>query len=333
MHRFGDAGPLAPSRGIGTWSPTVCASECDPECACGCCLLRRLKEGSAVSLHTSWGSPPRSKWEVQRARPVSGLCSLSHSVKVLKRFVDWAGGSQSVRSPRRRPGSPWLSSAMRPMRSAPATARRIQAGSSNRRSYSISDLFAFSRERRLFLSPRVVSPFHTRARLHVPHPSPALPRVLWGKAIGRDDSPSTEQPRPCDSSSSPALSGLRGSGVDRFWAGSPALRSAPSPREASAFPQLAHRPPLVPSPTPGRRRLRVHLAATPDQLQPLDPAFKGSRPSSSQPTRCRSKASRAPRKGNPLLSPSHGCACTFTSAKVWVPASDTSEQVSPLSLR
>lgn len=105
------------------------------------------------------------------------------------------------------------------------------------------------------------------------------------------------------------------------WTGSEQARrlcaQPPSPREASAFPQLAHRSPLVPSPTPGRRRLRVHLAATPDQLQPRDPAFKCSRPSSSQPTRCHSKASRVlqgrgtlccpPVTGAPAPSPARRC--------------------------
>lgn len=56
----------------------------------------------------------------------------------------------------------------------------------------------------------------THARARTSPTSPALPRVLWGKAIGRDDSPSAEQPPPRDSSTSPARPGLRGSGVDQF---------------------------------------------------------------------------------------------------------------------
>lgn len=88
------------------------------------------------------------------------------------------GESQSPQNPRRRPRSPAVpGDALRAVRSAPATAR-IQAGSSNRRSYSISDLFALSGERGLFLSPRVVSPLHTNARSHVPPllPSPGFSR-------------------------------------------------------------------------------------------------------------------------------------------------------------
>lgn len=82
---------------------------------------------------------------------------------------------------------------MRAVRSAPRCEN--QGGPAAITAYSSSDLFAFNAERRLFLSPHVVSPSHTRSHI-LGSRSPALPFALWGKAIGRNDSPSGEQPRP-----------------------------------------------------------------------------------------------------------------------------------------
>ena len=85
---------------------------------------------------------------------------------------------------------------------------------SNYRPYSISDLFAFNAECRLFLSPRVLSPSHTHSHI-LRSFSPALPFALWGKAIGRNDSPSGKQP-PTRTSRVPWLSqvpGLQRGGV------------------------------------------------------------------------------------------------------------------------
>lgn len=85
---------------------------------------------------------------------------------------------------------------------------------SNYRPYSISDLFAFNAEYRLFLSPHAVSPSHTHSHILCSF-SPALPFALWGKAIGRNDSPSGKNP-PTRTSPVPRLSqvpGLQRGGV------------------------------------------------------------------------------------------------------------------------
>lgn len=60
-----------------------------------CRLLRRLK-GARQCLHTQAGVPPPRS---QRKMPVPRLCSLSHSVKVIRRFVDRGGEPKSPKPP------------------------------------------------------------------------------------------------------------------------------------------------------------------------------------------------------------------------------------------
>lgn len=125
---------------------------------------------------------------------------------------------------------------------------------SNYRSYSISDLFDFNAERRLFLSPHVVSPSLTLT--HPRFPVSHLPFALWGKAVGRNDSPSGKEPRP-RTSPGPWLSGPGSPMWRSCWGGSgqegrEALSSAVlRPRDASIpqfrCPLLAARSQLMPS--------------------------------------------------------------------------------------
>lgn len=110
----------------------------------------------------------------------------------------------------------------------------------------------------------------------------------------------------------PGPPGSAGSGVDRFWAGSRALRSAGvppgrCPRSRSSRtdgPAGALSDTRAPS-TPG------HLAATPGQPQPLAPAFKCSGQSCTEPTRCH-PGHRVLQGREPSAVPRHECAGPFT---------------------
>lgn len=99
--------------------------------------------------------------------------------------------SPALASARGRP----LSSPVRAVRSAPHTAR-IKAVSQQSPLLSISDLFAFKTPSNDFSSSRCTSS-HTDTHAHILSSlSPALPFALWGKAIGRNGSPSGKQPPP-----------------------------------------------------------------------------------------------------------------------------------------
>lgn len=229
MHRFGDAGPLAPSRGIGTWSPPVCASECDPECACGCCLLRRLKGGSAVSSHTSWGVP--SPKQVGGAAREAGLWYLV--------FIPQCQSNQKVcwlserkpkcpqpRGARGRPGCPRRCARCAPLPRLPGGSRRAPAIAGLIPS-PICLLLAASED---FSSRPASSLPFTHARAHTsPTPLPPSPGFSGERQLDAMIHLQQSSRRRATPRVPPVRSGLRGSGVDRFWAGSPALRSAAVP--------------------------------------------------------------------------------------------------------
>lgn len=154
---------------------------------------------------------------MQRARSVPGLCSLSHSVKVIGRVVDRGGEPKSPQPP-----------------AAPAVARcprRCAARGGALGSRDCEDpgglqppplLFhlrfvCFERRARTFpLAPRRLSLAHKRARSHVPPlpPSPGFSRERQLDAVIHLQQSSLR--RRAHSSSSPALPGLQAPGVERF---------------------------------------------------------------------------------------------------------------------
>nr|CAI9703240.1 unnamed protein product [Rangifer tarandus platyrhynchus] len=186
---------------------------------------------------------------------------------------------------------------MRAVRSAPHTAR-IKAVSQQSPLFSIPDLCALKTRSNDFSSRRT-SP-HTATHAHILSSlSPALPFALWGKAIGRNSSPSGKPPPP-RTSPVPRLSrvpGLRrareagevrGRTEERLRARCPppSRRWSCSVQAGASAPALSRQ---VSADAGSETWRQVHLTATPSQLQPLDPAPKCCGQSPTQPSRCSSR--------------------------------------------
>ena len=186
---------------------------------------------------------------------------------------------------------------MRAVRSAPHAAR-IKAVSQQSPLLSISDLFAFKTPSNDFSSRCTSS--HTDTHAHILSSfSPALPFALWGKAIGRNSSPSGKQPPP-RTSPVPWLSqvpGFRRARVaGEVWDRTEERLRARCPPPSRRWSCSVQAGACVPafsrwvSAHAGCETWRqVHLTATPSQLQPLNPASKCCGQSPTQTSRCSSR--------------------------------------------
>lgn len=248
------------SGGVCSWR----ACEWGPERACVRARVSSSdrKEGSGISWHPNWSPRRAGARGGAQASPLFPS-SLFHRVKVIKRCVHrgkaevpqpWPAPAVA-RGPRRRRGA----------RSAPPTAR-IEAVLQQLPALLHIWFVCFERGVKTFPLASRRLPL-SRTHTHPPAPSPALPLAPWGKAIGRNDSPSGKQSLP-RTSPVPRLSqvpGLQRGGVAGEVRGSKAGRLGAARRGGSAL----CRPP------PSRRQLpRIRcplfpLLAPPSQLLPF----------------------------------------------------------------